>query len=85
LADYAPLVLVVHSGGKSLHAWLACRGQEDATVHRVFTYAVRLGADPATWTRCQLVRMPDGTRRVKGGGFARQSVLFWNREAARCE
>lgn len=24
--------------------------------------AVRLGADKATWTRCQLVRMPDGTR-----------------------
>jgi hypothetical protein len=24
--------------------------------------AVRLGADKATWARCQLVRIPDGTR-----------------------
>ena len=24
--------------------------------------AVRFGADKARWTRCQLVRMPDGTR-----------------------
>jgi hypothetical protein len=24
--------------------------------------AVRLGADSHTWTRCQLVRMPDGIR-----------------------
>ena len=84
LTDFAPLVLVVHSGGKSLHAWFACRGQPESTVFRFFDHAVRVGADPATWTRCQLVRMPDGTRRIRGGGFARQSVLFWNRDAAQC-
>jgi hypothetical protein len=85
LSDYAPLVLVVHSGGKSLHAWFACQNQPESTVLRFFAYACRLGADPATWTRCQLVRMPDGTRRLSGGGFARQSILFWNPGATPCE
>ena len=43
-----------------------------------FRYAVTLGADRATWTRCQLVRMPDGLRRNPDGSTARQSVLYWN-------
>ena len=41
---------------------------------RFFRYAVSLGADRATWTRCQLVRMPDGTRR-KDGVKKRQAVF----------
>ena len=80
LADSAPLVLVVHSGGKSLHSWFHCAGQPDFAVARFFDHACRLGADAATWTPSQLVRMPDGCRRLSGGGFARQSVLYWNPE-----
>ncbi len=38
--------------------------------------AVSLGADPATWTRSQFVRMPDGTR----DNGKRQTVYFFNGE-----
>ena len=80
LADHAPLVLVTRSGGKSLHSWFACGVQSESTLLYFFRYAVALGADRAAWTRCQLVRMPDGTRRTGDGTTARQSVLYWNPE-----
>ena len=76
LAERAPLVLVATSGNKSLHGWFSCRGATEAQQRAFFNYAVMLGADPATWTTCQLVRMPEG-RRASG---ARQAVLFLNRE-----
>lgn len=57
-----PLGLMVHSGGKSMHAWCPCSGLTDEQLRPFMARAVRLGADKATWTRCQLVRMPDGTR-----------------------
>jgi hypothetical protein len=62
LGGYAPLVCAVHSGGKSLHGWFYVHGQPDVKVEKFFRYAVSLGADRATWTRSQFVRMPDGTR-----------------------
>jgi hypothetical protein len=62
LAGYAPLVCVVHSGGKSLHGWFFVHGKPDEKIAKFFRYAVSLGADHATWTRSQFVRMPDGTR-----------------------
>jgi hypothetical protein len=76
LGKCAPLVLVVHSGGKSLHGWFPCGCQPDEKVERFFRYAVSLGADPATWTRCQFVRMPDGQR----DSGTRQKVVFYNPE-----
>ena len=57
-----PLALAVHSGGKSVHAWFPCPGLTDDQVRPFMARAVRLGADKATWTRCQFVRMPDGMR-----------------------
>lgn len=63
LSDFAPLSLVVWSGGKSLHAWWNCRDQGDEVTGRFMHYAVGLGADPATWCRAQLVRMPGGMRK----------------------
>jgi hypothetical protein len=74
LAKLAPLVLVVHSGNKSLHGWFYCEGQSEEKVVRFFQYAVSLGADQATWTRCQLVRMPDGLR----DNGKRQSVIYFS-------
>jgi hypothetical protein len=62
LGTFAPLVCAVHSGGKSLHGWFFVQGQTEAKVEKFFRYAVSLGADRATWTRSQFVRMPDGTR-----------------------
>ncbi|GDX11140.1 hypothetical protein LBMAG57_29120 [Verrucomicrobiota bacterium] len=76
LAQYAPLAMVVHSGGKSLHGWFFAHGQPDATMLPFMRYAISIGADPATWTRSQFVRMPDGTR--DNGKL--QRVHFFNPE-----
>lgn len=46
------LVMAVHSGKKSLHGWYGCRGLEERQTRAFMERAVRLGADPATWTRC---------------------------------
>lgn len=78
LARLAPLVMAVHSGGKSLHGWFACAGANDDTLMRFMRYAVSLGADPATWTRCQFVRMPDGLRTKPDAWPVRQQVFHFN-------
>jgi hypothetical protein len=74
LAGYAPLVCVLHSAGKSLHGWFFVHGQPDEKVLKFFRYAVYLGADVVGWTRCQFMRMPDGTR----DNGKRQTVFFLN-------
>jgi hypothetical protein len=74
LGGYAPLICAVHSGGKSLHGWFYVHGQPDAKIEMFFRYAVSVGADRATWTRSQFVRMPDGTR--DNGNH--QTVFFVN-------
>jgi hypothetical protein len=74
LAKRAPLALVVHSGGKSLHGWFYCAGQSEQSLRRFMNYAVSLGGDDATWTRSQFVRMPDGLR----DNGKRQTVFFFN-------
>lgn len=74
LAERAPLVLAVHSGCKSIHGWFYCFGQMEEKLRQFMQYAVRLGADRATWTRSQFVRMPDGTR----DNGQRQTVFLFN-------
>jgi len=74
LAERAPLTLVVFSGAKSLHGWFYCADVAEEKISRFFSYAVSLGADRATWTRCQFVRMPDGLRE----NGKRQVVYFFN-------
>jgi hypothetical protein len=74
LAQFAPLVLAVHSGSKSLHAWWACGHQDEKAIRKFMEYAVSLGADRATWTKCQLVRLPDGMR----DNGKRQRTVFFN-------
>jgi hypothetical protein len=76
LAQYAPLALAVHSGSKSIHGWFYCAAQSEEQLRAFMRYAVTLGADPATWTRSQVVRMPDGTRH----NGSRQTVYFFNPE-----
>ena len=78
LARMAPLALVVHSGGKSLHGWFSCAGETEDKLHKFMRYAVLLGADPPTWSRCQFVRMPDGMRRKPGQFPVRQNVFHFN-------
>jgi len=74
LSKMGPLVLAVHSGSKSLHGWFACLGRPDEELRPFMNNAVTLGTDPATWTRSQFVRMPDGTR----DNGSRQSVFYFN-------
>jgi hypothetical protein len=74
LISRAPMVLGVHSGGKSLHGWFYCAGQPEEPWRQFMNYAVSLGADPATWTRSQFVRMPDGLR----DNGKRQTVYWFN-------
>jgi hypothetical protein len=76
LAGMAPLVLAVHSGSKSIHGWFYCVGKPEERLRAFMNYAVSLGADRATWTRSQFVRMPDGTR----DNGKRQAVYFFNPE-----
>jgi hypothetical protein len=76
LAERAPLALAVHSGGKSIHGWFYCLGQPEEKLRLFMQYTVSLGADRATWTRSQFVRMPDGTR----DNGNRQTVYFFNPE-----
>lgn len=67
-------VLVVYSGGKSLHTWFPVSRTPEDWSRKFMEYAVSIGADPATWTRCQLVRMPDGTRE----DGTRQEIIYFD-------
>lgn len=72
-----PLAVVVHSGKKSLHGWYFVMGEPEERIREFMRYAVSLGADPHTWTRCQALRMPGGLRR-SGSQSIRQQVQFFN-------
>jgi hypothetical protein len=72
------LVLVCHTGGKSLHAWFRVFELSPGERKTFKRQAITLGADRALWCRSQFVRMPDG-RRENG---ARQTVFYLDREAA---
>jgi hypothetical protein len=75
LSKYGPLVLVLHSGGKSLHSWFYCQHEDEgpgSRLRRFMEYAVLLGGDPHTWVPCQFVRIPDGTRE----NGKRQSAIY---------
>jgi hypothetical protein len=56
------LACVCHSGGKSLHAWFRVFELTEAAQKNFMREAVSLGADRATFTRSQFVRIPDGLR-----------------------
>lgn len=61
------LALVTFSGSKSLHAWfnVSAFDKDEARLKLFMEVAVKLGCDHATWSRCQLCRMPGGTRTGK--------------------
>jgi hypothetical protein len=73
LAKHWDLRLVVDSRGKSLHAWFYAGGIDDVSLEYHFAKAVRLGADPRTFTISQFVRLPDGLR----DNEKRQDILYF--------
>ncbi|MEY4569974.1 MAG: hypothetical protein RLZZ398_1413 [Verrucomicrobiota bacterium] len=62
LADYAPLLCVCDSGGKSLHGFYDVANRPHEDKERFMRIACRLGADRALWTLSQFARIPGGTR-----------------------
>ena len=72
-----PLALCVWSGSKSLHGWYYVQDASAADLRGFMDYAVSLGADPHTWTRCQPVRIPGGLR-LTASPSPRQTVIFFN-------
>jgi hypothetical protein len=75
LGSLAPLVLVVFSGGKSLHGWFRVRGSSEQQFKEFTQMALRLGACSSTINnRSQFVRMPDGLR----NGYIRQLAWYFN-------
>ncbi len=74
LGTKMPLVLVVYSGGKSLHGWFNVRGRAEEHVLAFFQDAVTLGADPKMWSPVQFSRLPAGTNSRKQ---THQSVLVF--------
>jgi hypothetical protein len=75
LSRYAPLVVVVWSGAKSLQGWFNAHGEDEASLRRFMEYACALGADSATWKKCQLIRLPEG---VRGSNGNRQIVEYFD-------
>jgi hypothetical protein len=79
LARRGPLALVVFSGSKSLHGWFSVQDRSEEFLRDWMRYAVRVGADPANFTRCQFARMPDGMR----DNSKRQAIYYFNPEVIR--
>lgn len=65
-SEFTPLVLVIWSGGKSLHGWFHVGRLPEHAKLRFFRHAVYCGADASLWDPAKLVRMPGGRR--TGGG-----------------
>jgi hypothetical protein len=80
LAEYTSfyLVMIVDSGGKSLHGWFACYGYGEHRVRTLGRLATELGADKTTDSPSQWVRMPNGWNRKYN---QRQEVIYFDYEA----
>jgi hypothetical protein len=74
LARFGRLVIAVHSASKSVHGWFYVADRSERENRAFMEYAVSLSADPATFVKCQPVRMPGGHRPSKG----KQEILFFN-------
>ena len=77
LANAFSLVMVVFSGKSSLHGWFCVEGENQNLIEKFYDRACRHGADNATRSRCQLVRVPGGTRQ----NGVRQPIIYFDPEA----
>lgn len=60
LNSVIPCEFIVFSGGKSFHGWYKVEQYSEQNTRNFFNYAVMLGADRVTWSKCQLCRLPAG-------------------------
>jgi hypothetical protein len=72
--------MVVHSGSKSLHAWLDAGGRTQDQIARFYRVWCTYGADWRGSLPEQQFRLPQGYRRDKA---AVQRVVYWNPEGGR--
>ena len=72
--------MVVHSGGKSLHAWIATNGQTQEQIERFYRVQCLFGGDWRGSLPEQQFRLPQGFRRNTDSV---QRVIYWNPEGAR--
>ena len=82
LSAFQNLVMVVDSGGKSLHAWFRVDDYDARDQVRFFWVACLMGADPTRWDICGWLRMPGGLRVVEGCPSVRQRILYFNPEVS---
>jgi len=75
LGELLPLVMVLKTGGKGLHAWFNTRSKSEEELKRFFCLGCEFGGDPVLWTRSQFARMPDGLR----DNGEKQRVIYFNR------
>ena len=72
--------MVVHSGSKSLHCWIAVNGQTHEQIQRIYRVHCLFGGDWRGSLPEQQFRLPNGYRREKD---AVQRVVYFNPEGAR--
>jgi hypothetical protein len=82
LGGFLPLVMVVDSGGKSLHGWFYVEGLQQEAAEAFFRVACALGADSALWVPCQWVRLPGGTR--AGESPRIQRIVYFEEGGSQC-
>lgn len=78
--DLQKILMVVHSGGKSLHLWLPADGRRQDQINQFYRVWCRYGGDWRGSLPEQQFRLPQGFRRDKA---AVQRVVYWNPEVAR--
>lgn len=62
LSELFPMCCVCSSGNKSLHGWFPIGPRSEREIKKAMRYACLLGADKATFSPIQWVRLPAGTR-----------------------
>ena len=75
MAQRGPLVMIVDSGGKSLHAWFSAIDASEAELEWFFGEACELGAEQKIWNLNAYVRLPGGWR---PGKQRRQRIIYFD-------
>ena len=82
LAKFAPLVLAVDTGNKSIHFWYDTSKTKPDIVAKFFAQARMHGADKQLAVKSQIARMPNVSS--SGEGRDAQTVLFFDPERKLC-
>lgn len=77
-----PIAMLVHSGGKSVHAWIIINAPDihryRQRVAKVYALLAKFGIDTANKNPGRLSRLPGAVRRIGAVGDGRQKLLYLN-------